>query len=49
MDFGFVLSYGEDNKIETGYMKESWHLRYIGHARIPAWKKRHLLVEADRP
>jgi len=40
-DFGFVLSYGPDNKIPTGYITESWHIRYIGKQNIKAWKKAH--------
>lgn len=41
-DFGFVLSYGPDNRIPTGYIIETWHLRYIGQANVAAWKARHL-------
>lgn len=41
-DFGFVLSYGPDNTIPTGYIVETWHIRYIGRDNIPAWKKSHL-------
>ena len=40
-DFGFVLSYGEDNKIESGYIIEPWHLRYIGPQNVGSWLKRH--------
>jgi len=40
-DFGFVLSYSRDNKIPTGYMYESWHIRYIGKQNIAQWKKEH--------
>ncbi len=40
-DYGFVLSYSRDNKIPTGYMYESWHIRYIGKQNIAKWKKNH--------
>ncbi len=41
-EHGFVLSYGADNRIPTGYGYESWHIRYIGKAAIPAWVRTHL-------
>ncbi len=36
--YGFIISYTEENKTQTGYAAEPWHLRYIGAERIPAWK-----------
>jgi len=41
-EYGFVLSYGPDNRIPTGYGYESWHIRYIGKAAIPDWVRKHL-------
>ena len=41
-DFGFVLSYGPDNKTPTGYITETWHIRYIGRKNIDRWKRAHL-------
>lgn len=46
--FGFVPSYGEDNRIPTGYIKESWHFRYIGKDRVDHWRRTHLSREALR-
>ena len=40
--FGFVLSYGQDNKVPSGYMIEPWHIRYIGLSSIKAWMKKHI-------
>ncbi len=40
-DFGFVLSYGEDNRIESGYIIEPWHLRYVGLENVGDWLKTH--------
>ena len=28
--FGFIVSYTEENREETGYQPEPWHLRYVG-------------------
>ena len=39
---GFVLSYGPDNRVPTGYIVETWHIRYIGKKNIAAWKSKHL-------
>jgi hypothetical protein len=41
-EFGFVLSYGPDIRIPTGYGYESWHIRYLGSAAIPGWVRRYL-------
>lgn len=29
--FGYILRYPEGKENETGYMYESWHVRYVGH------------------
>ncbi len=29
-DYGFIVRYREDKEAITGYMAESWHVRYIG-------------------
>ncbi len=41
-EYGFVLSYGPDNRIPTGYGYESWHIRYIGKAAVAEWIRKHL-------
>lgn len=41
-EHGFVLSYGIDNRVPTGYGSESWHIRYIGKAAIKSWVQTHL-------
>ena len=36
--FGFVISYTEENRVQTGYDPEPWHLRYVGVQRARDWK-----------
>ena len=43
--YGFVLSYGKDNTVPTGYGYESWHIRYVGKENAVAWIRTHLAPE----
>lgn len=40
--FGFVLSYSDMNLQPTGYIHESWHLRFLGSQGTVNWIKRSL-------
>jgi LAS superfamily LD-carboxypeptidase LdcB len=43
--YGFVLSYGRDNIVPTGYGFESWHIRYVGKENAIKWIRDHLSPE----
>lgn len=43
--FGFVLSYSDMNTQPSGYIHESWHLRYLGRDKTKEWIKTRLRKE----
>jgi LAS superfamily LD-carboxypeptidase LdcB len=43
--YGFILSYGTDNTVPTGYGYESWHIRYVGKTNAIEWIRTHIAPE----
>ena len=33
-DYGFIIRYKQGKESSTGYMAESWHIRYLGDAEL---------------
>ena len=45
-EYGFVLSYPENEKSKTGYIWEPWHYRYIGEENARRFHKSGLLLRS---